>query len=62
MSNDTSGKPDNVVEQNIEDSDSEDIENADENVTTSTDSNEENPADELSRKTAEIERKVADGN
>jgi hypothetical protein len=62
MSNDTSGKPDNVVEQNIEDSDSEDIENADENVTTSTDSNEENPADELSQKTAEIERKVADGN
>ncbi|MEB0043143.1 MULTISPECIES: hypothetical protein [unclassified Pseudomonas] len=56
MSN--SEKPINVVEQNIED-DNEDLEGADETSTTDTD--EESAADELSRKTAEIERKVADG-
>lgn len=52
---DTSGKPDDVVERELEDSDSdaESLEEA---------RNQEREAEELRRKIAEIERKVADGN
>ncbi|RON26912.1 MULTISPECIES: hypothetical protein [Pseudomonas] len=52
---DTSGKPDDVVERELEDSDS-DAESLDEAR------NQEREAEELRRKIAEIERKVADGN
>lgn len=52
---DTAGKPDDVVESELEDRDS-DAESLDEAQ------NQEQEAEELRRKIAEIERKVADGN
>lgn len=51
----TSGKPVDLVERELEDSDS-DAESLDEAR------NQEREAEELRRKVAEIERKVADGN
>lgn len=52
---DASGKPDDVVERELEDSDS-DAEGVNQTHT------QELEAEELRRKIAEIERKVADGN
>ncbi|VVN91779.1 hypothetical protein [Pseudomonas fluorescens] len=58
---DTSGKPVNVVERDIEDRDS-DTQGVDESITPSSTRTKEQDAEELSKKIAEIERKVADGN
>ncbi|WP_339499066.1 hypothetical protein [Pseudomonas silesiensis] len=58
---DTSGKPVNVVERDIEDRDG-DTRGADESITPSSTRTKEQDAEELSKKIAEIERKVADGN
>ncbi|WP_237883302.1 hypothetical protein [Pseudomonas sp. PGPR40] len=49
----TSGKPVDVVERELEDSDAESLDEA---------RNQEREAEELRQKIAEIERKVADGN
>ncbi|MNF76925.1 hypothetical protein D3C84_590510 [compost metagenome] len=56
---DTSGKPVNVVERDIEDRDTRGV---DESITPSSTRTKEQDAEELSKKIAEIERKVADGN
>ena len=58
---DLSGKPVNVVERDIEDRDS-DTQGVDESITPSSTRTKEQDAEELSKKIAEIERKVADGN
>ncbi|VVN40049.1 hypothetical protein PS862_03102 [Pseudomonas fluorescens] len=59
---DSSGKPvNNVVERDIEDRDS-DTRGVDESITPSSPRTKEQDAEELSKKIAEIERKVADGN
>ena len=58
---DTSGKSVNVVERDLRDSD-RDTQGVDESVTPSSTRTKEQDAEELNRKTAEIERKVADGN
>lgn len=58
---DTSGKPVNVVERDIADRD-DDTRAVDEAITPSSTRAKEQDAETLERKTAEIERKVADGN
>ncbi|QAY93328.1 MULTISPECIES: hypothetical protein [unclassified Pseudomonas] len=58
---DTSGKPVNVVERDLQDADS-DTKGVDETITPSSTRTKEQEVEELNRKTAEIERKVADGN
>jgi hypothetical protein len=58
---DTSGKPVNVVERDLRDADS-DTKGVDETITPSSTRTKEQDVEELNRKTAEIERKVADGN
>ncbi|RON05470.1 hypothetical protein [Pseudomonas brassicacearum] len=58
---DTSGKPANVVERGLEDRES-DAKNVDVTVTPPLTRTQEQEAEERSRKIAEIERKVADGN
>lgn len=58
---DTSGKPVNVVERDLKDKDS-DAEGVGLTITPSSPRTKEQDAEELSRKIAEIERKVADGN
>ncbi|MHC8319819.1 hypothetical protein ACYZT4_03790 [Pseudomonas sp. GB2N2] len=58
---DTSGKPVNVVERDLQDADGE-AAGVDEVITPSTTRTKEQDVEELDRKTAEIERKVADGN
>ena len=58
---DASGKPVNVVERDLQDRDS-DTEGVDKTITPSSTRVKEQEVDELQRKTAEIERKVADGN
>lgn len=58
---DTSGKPVNVVERDIEDRDS-DTDAVDETITPSSTRAKEQAVEELQRKIDEIERKVADGN
>jgi hypothetical protein len=58
---DTSGKPVNVVERDLEDSDS-DTRGVDESITPSSTRTKEQDDEELSKKIAEIERKVADAN
>lgn len=58
---DTSGKPVNVVERDLEDTD-RDTRGVDEVITPSSTRVKEQDAEELNRKIAEIERKVADGN
>ncbi|QJI40821.1 hypothetical protein HKK52_07775 [Pseudomonas sp. ADAK2] len=58
---DTSGKPVNVVERDLEDEDS-DTRGVDETITPSSTRAKEQDAEELQRKIDEIERKVADGN
>ncbi|VVN47031.1 hypothetical protein PS662_05961 [Pseudomonas fluorescens] len=58
---DTSGKPVNVVERDLQDTD-RDTEGVDQTITPSSTRTKEQDVEELNRKTAEIERKVADGN
>lgn len=58
---DTSGKPVNVVERDLRDPDKDTL-GVDETITPSSIRSKEQDAEELKRKTAEIERKVADGN
>lgn len=58
---DTSGKPVNVVERDLKDRD-RDAKGVDQTITPSSPRTKEQDAEELSRKIAEIERKVADGN
>ena len=58
---DSSGKPVNVVERDIEDRDS-DTQGVDESITPSSTRTKEQDAEELRKKIAEKERKVADGN
>lgn len=58
---DASGKPVNVVERDLQDTDSDTL-GVDETLTPSSIRTKEQAAEELNRKTAEIERKVADGN
>lgn len=58
---DTSGKPVNVVERDIEDDD-EDTRAVDEIITPTSNQAKEQDVETLEQKTAEIERKVADGN
>ncbi|MFW0758150.1 hypothetical protein ACN1C3_26090 [Pseudomonas sp. H11T01] len=58
---DTSGKPANVIEKDLKDRDS-DAKGVDQTITPSSTRTKEQDAEELSRKIAEIERKVADGN
>lgn len=58
---DTSGKPVNVVERDLQDAD-RDTEGVDQTITPSSTRTKEQDVEELNRKTAEIERKVADGN
>jgi hypothetical protein len=58
---DTSGKPVNVVERDLEDRD-DDSEAVDEVITPSSTRVKEQDAQTLQRKIDEIERKVADGN
>jgi hypothetical protein len=58
---DTSGKPVNVVERDIRDTDKDTL-GVDETMPPSSIRSKEQDAEELKRKTAEIERKVADGN
>jgi hypothetical protein len=57
---DTSGKPVNVVERDLQDRDA-DAKGVDQTITPSSTRTKEQDAEELNRKTAEIERKVADG-
>ena len=57
---DTAGKPVNVVERDLEDGD-RDTRGVDETITPSSTRVKEQDAEELQRKVAEIERKVADG-
>lgn len=57
---DTSGKPVNVVQRDLQDRDSE-VEGFDEAVTPSSPPTKEQDAEELQRKIDKIERKVADG-
>lgn len=61
MPTDTSGKPVNVVERDLEDEDS-DSRGVDETITPSSTRVKEQDAEELQRKIDEIERNVADGN
>lgn len=61
MPTDTSGKPVNVVERDLEDEDS-DTRGVDETITQSSTRVKEQDAEKLQRKIDEIERKVADGN
>ena len=58
---DSSGKPVNVVERDIEDTD-DDTRAVDETITPTSTRAKEQDAETLKQKTAEIERKVADGN
>ena len=58
---DSSGQPVNVVERDLEDRDG-DTEGVDKVITPSSTRAKEQDVEELQRKTAEIERKVADGN
>lgn len=58
---DASRKPVNVAERDLQDTDS-DTEGVDKTITPSSTRVKEQEVDELQRKTAEIERKVADGN
>lgn len=58
---DAVGKPVNVVQRDLEDRD-EDTLAVDESITPSSTRTKEQEVEELNRKTAEIERKVADGN
>jgi hypothetical protein len=58
---DTSGKPVNVVERDLQDRDGE-AEGVDQAITPSSTRTKEQDAEELQRKIDEIERKVADGN
>jgi FlaG/FlaF family flagellin (archaellin) len=58
---DTSGKPVNVVERDLEDHD-DDTKGVDEVITPSSTRVKEQDAETLQRKVDEIERKVADGN
>lgn len=58
---DASGKPVNVVQRDLEDRD-DDTRAVDEVITPSSIRVKEQEIEELNRKTAEIERKVADGN
>ena len=58
---DASGKPVNVVERDLQDKD-RDTQALDEAITPSSIRTKEQDAEELKRKTDEIERKVADGN
>jgi len=58
---DASGKPVNVVERDLNDTD-HDTRAVDEIITPSSIRTAEQEAEELKRKTDEIERKVADGN
>lgn len=60
-STDAAGKPVNVVERDLQDRNS-DTEGVDKAITPSSNRVKEQEVDELQRKTAEIERKVADGN
>lgn len=60
-STDAAGKPVNVVERDLQDTDS-DTEGVDKTITPSSTRVKEQEVEELQRKTAEIERKVADGN
>ncbi|MHC8366409.1 hypothetical protein ACYZT9_11100 [Pseudomonas sp. ZT5P21] len=57
---DSSGKPVNVVERDLQDKDDE-AEGVDQSITPSSTRTKEQDADELDRKIDEIERKVADG-
>lgn len=58
---DAAGKPVNVVERDLQDRD-EDTLAVDEVITPSSIRTKEQEVEELNQKTAEIERKVADGN
>jgi hypothetical protein len=58
---DSSGKPVNVVERDLADRD-DDTRGVDEVITPSSTRTKEQDVEELNKKTAEIERKVADGN
>ncbi|MET1069251.1 MAG: hypothetical protein ABWY28_14685 [Pseudomonas prosekii] len=58
---DTAGKPVNVVERDLQDRD-DDTRAVDEVITPTSTRVKEQDAEELRRKTDEIERKVADGN
>ena len=58
---DASGKPVNVVERDLQDPD-DDTRAVDEVITPSSNRVKEQEVEDLNRKTAEIERKVADGN
>lgn len=58
---DGSGKPVNVVERDLQDPD-DDTRAVDEVITPSSNRVKEQEVEDLNRKTAEIERKVADGN
>lgn len=58
---DVSGKPVNVVERDLQDPD-DDTRAVDEVITPSSNRVKEQEVEDLDRKTAEIERKVADGN
>ncbi|MHC8287300.1 hypothetical protein ACYZUD_10845 [Pseudomonas sp. XS1P51] len=58
---DASGKPVKVVEKDLEESEG-DASGVDQTLTPSSTRTQEQEAEELSRKIAEIERKVADGN
>ncbi|MEQ7918366.1 hypothetical protein ABQX22_04175 [Xanthomonas sp. WHRI 1810A] len=61
LTTDTSGKPVDVVERDVEDTD-EDTRSVDEVLTPTSTRAKEQDAETLKQKTAEIERKVADGN
>jgi hypothetical protein len=58
---DTSGKPVNVVKRDLQDA-NRDNQGVDETITPSSTRTKEQDAEELNRNTAEIERKIADGN
>jgi hypothetical protein len=58
---DAAGKPVNVVERDLEDR-SDATKGVDETITPSSTRTKEQEVEELNQKTAEIERKVADGN
>ncbi|SEE74619.1 MULTISPECIES: hypothetical protein [Pseudomonas] len=58
---DTSGKPVNVVERDLQDRDDE-AEGVDQAIAPASTRTKEQDAEELQRKIDEIERKVADGN
>ncbi|WP_426234624.1 hypothetical protein [Pseudomonas sp. TWP3-2] len=61
QASDASGKPVNVVGRDLQDPD-DDTRAVDEVITPTSIRTKEQEAEELQRKTAEIERKVADGN